>query len=82
MEINKAGNLPQSFTAQLRCSLVADRCGYAPRSRLGGRQNPGGILPPFFISAALSFSRAGKETAQADKSSENAADHQPKRLVS
>ncbi len=32
--------------------IVADRCGYAPPSRLAGRQNPGGILPPLFISTA------------------------------
>jgi hypothetical protein len=52
VEINKGSNLPCSFAAQLRCSLVADRCGYAPRSRLAGRQNPGGILLPLFISTA------------------------------
>jgi hypothetical protein len=53
VEINKGSNLPCSFAAQLRCSLVADRCGYAPRSRLAGRQNPGGSLLPLFISTAL-----------------------------
>jgi hypothetical protein len=52
VEINKGSDLPCSFAAQLRCSLVADRCGYAPRSRLAGRQNPGGILLPLFISTA------------------------------
>jgi len=52
VEINKGGNLPSSFAAPLRCSLVADRGGYALRSRLAGRQNPGGILPPLFISTA------------------------------
>jgi hypothetical protein len=56
VEINKGSNLPCSFAAQLRCSLVADRCGYAPRSRLAGRQNPGGILLPLFISTALAGS--------------------------
>jgi hypothetical protein len=50
--INKGSNLPCSFAAQLRCSLVEVHCGYAPRSRLAGRQNPGGILPPLFITAA------------------------------
>jgi hypothetical protein len=50
--INKGSNLPCSFAAPLRCSLVADRGGYAPRSRLAGRQNPGGILLPLFITAA------------------------------
>jgi hypothetical protein len=39
------------YPEQLR-SLVADRGGYAPRSRLAGRQNPGGILLPLFISTA------------------------------
>ncbi len=53
VEINKGGNLPCSFAARLRCSFVADRCGYAPLSRLAGRQNPCGILPPLFISTAL-----------------------------
>jgi hypothetical protein len=52
VELNKGSNLPCSFTAQLRCSLVADRGGYAPRSRLAERQNPGGILLPLFISTA------------------------------
>jgi hypothetical protein len=52
VEINKGSNLPCSFAAQLRCSLVADRGGYAPRSRPAGRQNPGGILLPLFISTA------------------------------
>jgi hypothetical protein len=52
VEINEGSNLPCSFAAQLRCSLVADRCGYAPSSRLAGRQNPGGILLPLFISTA------------------------------
>jgi hypothetical protein len=50
--INKGSNQPCSFSAQLRCSLVTDHCGYAPRSRLAGRQNPGGILLPLFITAA------------------------------
>src|SRR5665213_4601966 len=53
VEINKVSNPPCSFAAQLRCSLVADRGGYAPHSRLAGRQNPGGILLPLFISTAL-----------------------------
>jgi hypothetical protein len=52
VEMNKGSNLPCSFAAHLRCSLVADRCGYAPRSRLAGRQNPGGNLLPLFISTA------------------------------
>jgi hypothetical protein len=34
VEINKGSNLPCSFAGPLRCSLVADRGGYAPRSRL------------------------------------------------
>jgi hypothetical protein len=49
--INKGSNLPCSFAAQVRCSLVADHCGYAPRLRLAGRQNPGGVLLPLFITA-------------------------------
>ena len=51
--INKGSNLPWSFATRLRCSLVADHCGYAPRSRLAGWQNPSGILPPFFLTDAL-----------------------------
>jgi hypothetical protein len=45
---NNYNNLPCSFAARLRCSLVAYRGGYAPRSLLAGRQNPGGILPYLF----------------------------------
>ena len=52
VEVDKGGNLPCTFAARLRCSLVTDCCGQAPHSRLVGRQNPGGILPPLFISTA------------------------------
>jgi hypothetical protein len=45
---NNYNNLPCSFAARLRYSLVAYRGGYAPRSLLAGRQNPGGILPYLF----------------------------------
>ena len=50
--MNKGGNLPWSFAVQLRCSLLTGPCGYARRSRLAGRQNPGGFLPPLFITAS------------------------------
>jgi hypothetical protein len=50
--LNLHGRLGEaSLPEQLR-SLVADRGRYAPRSRLAGRQNPGGILLPLFISTA------------------------------
>jgi hypothetical protein len=45
---NNLVNLPWSFAAELRCSLVTDREGYAPHSRLAVQQNPGGILANLF----------------------------------
>ena len=53
--INRGAHLPGSFAAQLRCSLGTNRHGCAPRSRVAGRQNPVGILPLLFITAALNF---------------------------
>jgi hypothetical protein len=44
LEINNIYNLIGSFGGWPRCSLVTDPCGYAPRSRLAGRQNPRVIL--------------------------------------
>ena len=44
--INEGSNLTGSFGGWRRCSLVTDPCGYAPRSRLAGRQNTYVILPP------------------------------------
>jgi hypothetical protein len=45
---NNLVNLPWSFVAQLRSSLVTDPEGYAPHSRLAAQQNPGDILPNLF----------------------------------
>jgi len=41
---NSLHKLTCSFAGWRRCSLVADPCGYAPRSRLASRQNPCAIL--------------------------------------
>ncbi|SPE60081.1 hypothetical protein SBV1_370065 [Verrucomicrobia bacterium] len=38
---NNMNNSAWPFDRWLRYSLVTDRCGYAPRSCLASRQNPG-----------------------------------------
>jgi hypothetical protein len=45
--------LAWSFGRWLRCSLVADHCGYAPRSRLASGQNPRAIIAQVISSRVL-----------------------------
>ncbi|MGA2661753.1 MAG: prepilin-type N-terminal cleavage/methylation domain-containing protein [Verrucomicrobiota bacterium] len=45
---NDLDNLTGSFGGWRRCSLVTDPGGYAPRSRLASRQNPGVLLSKSF----------------------------------
>jgi hypothetical protein len=47
---NNLDNLTGYFGGWRRCSLLTDPCGYARRSRLASRQNPGVIL---FISFCI-----------------------------
>jgi hypothetical protein len=42
-----------SFDRWLRCSLVTDRNGYAPRSRLASGQNPGAPGVHFILNSLL-----------------------------
>jgi hypothetical protein len=50
--------LAWSFGRWLRCSLVADHCGYAPRSRLASGQNPRAIIAQVISSRVLTVGQA------------------------
>jgi hypothetical protein len=50
---NNLSILAWSFGRWLRCSLVADHCGYAPRSRLASGQNPRAIIAQVISSRVL-----------------------------
>ena len=52
--------LAWSFGRWLRCSLVADHCGYAPRSRLASGQNPRAIIAQVISSRVLTFDQLSR----------------------
>jgi len=56
---NNMNNFAWSFARWLRCSLVADHFGYAPRSRLASGQNPGAQVVHLILHWLLSAKRAG-----------------------
>jgi hypothetical protein len=57
---NNLSILAWSFGRWLRCSLVADHCGYAPRSRLASGQNPRAIIAQVISSRVLTFDQLSR----------------------